>query len=141
MRRDTIRVLPVILVLVAGCGVDREPGLTSGQTDSILRVQQTLTNEQTMLSQGRDALEQDRRTWAERERSDPIIATSIHATGLLAACLLPLLLVLLLLWNGRRDDHQANESDTLLTEYLHQDAKSKNLGHQDVETARLPEPK
>lgn len=141
MRRDTIRMLPVILVLVAGCGVDREPGLTSGQTDSILRVQQTLTNEQTTLSQGRDALEQDRRTWAERERSDPIIATSIHATGLLVACLLPLGLVSLLLWNSRNVDSQQDADVTTLVEYIHQENESRKLVDDRPGVARLPVPK
>ncbi len=79
--------------------------------------------------------------WTGLERSDPIIATSIKATGLLVACVLPPILVGFLLLNGREVDHRLPESGTLLTEYLEQDAESKNLVHQNVEIPRLPAPR
>lgn len=70
-----------------------------------------------------------------------IIATSIQATGLVVACLLPLVLVGLLLWNRRCIDSQQDDAAATLLEYVHQDARGKNLDRQDVKIERLPEPK
>lgn len=143
MKRAPPIFLAVILVAIAGCGDgDRsEPGLTSDQTDQFLSVQQSLTNEQATLSRGRDTLEQDRRAWDARERHDPIVANSIYATGMLIACVLPLVLVMLLLWNNRNVDHRRESSDAVLAEYLSVSQATGRIEDKDSEVPKLPAPK
>lgn len=143
MKRAPPIFLAVIMVAIAGCGDGgrSEPGLTSDQTDQFLHVQQSLTNEQATLSRGRDALEQDRRTWDERERRDPIVANAIYATGMLIACVLPLVLVMLLLWNNRNVDHRLDSSDAVLTEYLFVNDATGQIEEKVCSALKLPAPK
>ena len=63
-----------------------------------LSLHEDLQTERSEIGRQRDLLEDDRRDWAARQRSDPIIAAAINAAGLLAACSLPLILMALLLW-------------------------------------------
>jgi len=53
--------------------------------------------ERSEIGKQRDVLEQDRRDLAAKRRMDPIIAAAITDTGLLLACLLPLVVCLFLL--------------------------------------------
>ena len=103
-----------------GCNKD-PPGLTGRQVDQFLETQSKLADEQADLGRGRDALEADRRRWAERDRRDPIIAKSIQGAVVLTACSLPMLIVAVLLW-PKRDSEAAPEIDTpALIELLSRD--------------------
>ncbi|TWU09895.1 hypothetical protein [Allorhodopirellula heiligendammensis] len=143
MKRAPPIVLAVVWVAIAGCGDGgrSEPGLTSDQTDQFLSVQQSLTNEQATLSRGRYELEQDRRTWDARERRDPIVANSIYATGMLIACVLPLAIVMLLLWNNRNVEHRLELSDAVLTEYLFVNDAPRRMEEKNCDAPKLPAPK
>ena len=58
----------------------------------MVALQREVQAERSEIGQQRDALEDERRGLAAKRRSDPIIATAITNVGLLAACLLPLVL-------------------------------------------------
>lgn len=100
----------VVCAVFAGCNKD-PPGLTGRQVDQFLDTQQKLADEQSTLGLGRDALEADRRRWAERDRQDPIIAESIQGAVVLIASSLPMLIVAVLLW-PKRDSDAAPAIDT-----------------------------
>jgi len=94
----------LVAVLLAGCP-DEPSGLTQPQVDAMLDIQSSVADERSELirqtdelNERRDDLEAERRDWAEREYSDPIIAEAIGGSVLLIACVLPLLLVGMLLW-------------------------------------------
>ena len=55
-------------------------------------MQRELQAERSEIGRQRDAIEDERRRIADTRRLDPIIATAISNIGLLAACLLPLVL-------------------------------------------------
>ena len=93
----------MVCCIFVGCNKD-PPGLTGRQVDQFLDTQQKLADEQATLGLGRDALEADRRRWAERDRRDPIIAESIQGAVVLIACSLPMLIVAVLLWPKRDSD-------------------------------------
>nr|MBC8288760.1 hypothetical protein [Planctomycetota bacterium] len=61
----------------------------------LIAAQQELTSQlndqQATVDAGRGQLEQDRREIAEQRHRDPIVATAIQNTGLVIACLLPLI--------------------------------------------------
>ena len=63
----------------------------------IVALQRDVQAERSEVGQQRDALEDERRDLAAKRRTDPIIASAITNIGLLAACLLPLVLCWLLL--------------------------------------------
>jgi hypothetical protein len=66
------------------------------------------------IDTGRDQLEQERRQLAQQRGRDPIIAESIQTAGLLAACLLPLLVCVFVL----RQMHRDVPDDAAVTELL-----------------------
>lgn len=69
----------------------------------MLEIEQATQRERAELFVARDQLEADRRTWAERERSDPIIAEAINNGFMIVVCCLPLLLMVLLVLPTRND--------------------------------------
>jgi len=142
MKQDTavaLGLVGVVVVLgIVGCRETRST-LTGTQVDSFLSVQQTLADEQAALGQARDELEADRRTWASRERSDPIIAVSIQSAAMLIACCLPMVLVAFLLWKGEDAPTEVDATETLLIELL--DDKPEWLMKPDLAQApKLPAP-
>jgi hypothetical protein len=93
------------MLLAAGCP-SKDSGLTESQVDQILETQSSIHQERAVLSQQRDQLEEDRRTWADRERNDPVIASAISGSALLLACCLPLIVIALLLWPRQSTDSE-----------------------------------
>lgn len=81
-----------------------------------LSLHEDLQTERAEIGHQRDLLEEDRRTWSQRERRDPIIAAAVNTLGLLAACSLPLILVAMLLWKRPPD-----ESSEVVNEVLVED--------------------
>ena len=143
MKQDTAVVLglvvAVVIVGVVGCPETRST-LKGTQVDAFLDVQQTIANEQAALGKGRDALEADRRTWASRQRSDPIIAVSIQSAAILIACCLPMVLVAFLLYRGEDDSFDDDLTETMLIEILEQEPK--RLSKKECSTTtKLPGPK
>nr|WP_143547643.1 hypothetical protein [Rhodopirellula sp. SM50] len=126
--------MPLIL---GGC--KREPPvLTDQQVEQVFDAQQRVLDQQEILSQGRDDLESDRRHWSERERSDPIIANSIEATGILFACCLPLALILLLLAKGKVEQIEEAKADPVLVEMLSTQSKRLPQASPRSDPANLP---
>lgn len=143
MKQDTAvamgLVVAVVLVGVVGCPETRST-LTGTQVDAFLNIQQTLAGEQAALGKGRDDLEADRRTWASRQRSDPIIAMSIQSGAILIACCLPMVLVAFLLWRGNEEASDTDVTETMLIELL--DNEPKRLPQPESSQApKLPSPK
>ena len=68
-----------------------------------------LDQQRATINASRDQLEQDRREIAEQRTREPIIAAAIANTGLLLACLLPLLLagLIVLHLRSQEPDHAA----------------------------------
>lgn len=75
-----------------------------------------LQSERSEIGQQRDALEEERREIASQRVTDPLIAAAILETGVLLACLLPLVLCWYLLRQG-----DAELADALVTEILLED--------------------
>ncbi|WP_147867499.1 hypothetical protein [Stieleria maiorica] len=133
-----ISVITLMPLLLSGC--KREPPvLTDRQVDQVFDAQQRVLDQQEILSQGRDDLESDRRLWSERERSDPIVAKSIEATGILLACCLPLVLILLLLTKSKRDEVAEARADPVLVEMLATDSKRLPQDSPRSDQANLPD--
>ncbi|MCD0458639.1 hypothetical protein [Roseiconus lacunae] len=104
MKSDSIPFAVAIIIATVGCGRD-PPKLTQDQVEQLFDAQKTLAEEQAALGRGRDALEEDRRRWAERQRTDPIIAMSIQGAAMLIACSLPMAILALLLASRRRSEN------------------------------------
>ena len=98
-------------IAVVGCSRD-PPKLTTAQIDQLFQTQHAITQEQAALGRGRDALEEDRRRWAERSRRDPIIAMSLEGAASLIACSLPMFIVGILLAT-RRHIQDVDPAETL----------------------------
>ena len=112
----------VIPFVISGCRRD-QPALTDRQVEQVFDSQQKVVDQQAALSQGRDDLETDRRLWSERERSDPIVAESIEAAGVLLACVSPLAVIALLLFRTKVEQIEDAKADPLLVEMLATDVK------------------
>ena len=82
-------------------------------------MQGELQEQQAEVGRQRDQLEEDRRTWAAYRRSDPMIASAITTTGLVIACVLPLVVCWYLLAR-----QPSGEDDALVSEVLIQDIVS-----------------
>ncbi|MCD0462152.1 hypothetical protein [Roseiconus lacunae] len=93
MKASHIAVAVLAVVITSGCGRAPPPNLTAEQVDQILDTQSMLAKEQAALDRGRDALEEDRRRWADRDRREPIIAESIKGAAVLLVCSLPMVIV------------------------------------------------
>lgn len=143
MKQDTAvamgLVAAVVVIGIVGCPETRST-LKGTQVDAFLDVQQALADEQAALGKGRDDLEADRRTWASRQRSDPIIAFAIQSAAILIACCLPLVLVAFLLWRGGEDSSDDDLTETMLIEMLDQEPKPLSQ-HESAAIPKLPEPK
>lgn len=143
MKQDTAVALglvaTVVLVGVVGCPETRST-LTGTQVDAFLGVQQTLADEQAALGRGRDDLEADRRTWASRQRSDPIIAMSIQSAAILIACCLPMVLVAFLFWRGEHASTELDATEAMLIELLDDEPK-RLTSPRSSQTPKLPSPK
>lgn len=142
MKQDTAvamgLVAAVVIIGVVGCPETRST-LTGTQVDAFLDVQKSLADEQAALGKGRDDLETDRRTWASRQRSDPIIAMSIQSAAILIACCLPMVLVAFLLWRGGRESSDTEVTETMLIELLNQEPQRLSQ-HKSLATPKLPGP-
>lgn len=111
----------------------------------MISLQKDVQTERATVGQQRDALEQDRRDFASQRHRDPIIAESIKQIGLIAACLLPLIICW---WLLRQPVEPANDqvlSELLISELtavnpllLPSDPPLKTL--EDRERTALPEP-
>jgi hypothetical protein len=68
-----------------------------------------LNRQQAVIDAGRDRLERDRRDIAQQRHRDPIIAATLQNVGLWMACLVPLLLAGLIVWQMKHQepDHAA----------------------------------
>ncbi len=68
-----------------------------------------LNEQQSAIYTGHEQLEQDRRKIAEQRHRDPIVAAVIHNFGLVIACLLPLLVAVMVIWQmqSQEPDHAA----------------------------------
>lgn len=84
----------------------------------IISAQQQLQAEQAQIGQQRDALEQERRKIALERHRDPIIAAAITGTGLLLACLLPLVLCWYLLRQPTEPADDAVVAEVLLADLV-----------------------
>ena len=79
----------------------------------LIAAQQELTSQlngqQATVDAGRGQLEQDRREIAEQRHRDPIVATAIQNTGLVIACLLPLIVAVYVIrqMQSQEPDHAA----------------------------------
>jgi hypothetical protein len=82
-------------------------------------MQGEVQKQQAEIGRQRDQLEEDRRTWAAYRRSDPMIASAITTTGLVIACVLPLVVCWYLLAR-----QPSGEDDALVSEVLIQDIVS-----------------
>ena len=78
-----------------------------------------MQDQQAEVGRQRDQLEEDRRMWAAYRRSDPMIATALTTTGLVIACVLPLVVCWYLLAH-----RSTGEDDALVSEVLIQDIVS-----------------
>src|SRR6056297_3614329 len=102
MKNSLIAIAVAVVAATATVGCSRDPPkLTKEQIDRLFQTQHAVAEEQAALGRGRDALEEDRRRWAERSRRDPIIAMSLEAAAMLVACSLPMLIVGILLATRR----------------------------------------
>ena len=72
------------------------------------------------IGQQQDRLEAERKALAAQRRIDPIVAVTIEQVGLLAACLLPLLVLALLLWPTRPQQDHDVVSDYLVETIIDQ---------------------
>ena len=74
----------------------------------LIAAQQELTSQvndqQATVDAGREQLEQDRREIAEQRHRDPIVATAIQNTGLVMACLLPLIVAVYVIRHMQSQD-------------------------------------
>ena len=111
MKSSLIAIAVAVAVAVVGCSRD-PPELTTEQIDQLFQTQHAVAEEQAALGRGRDALEEDRRRWAERSRRDPIIAMSLEGAAMLIACSLPMLIVGILLAT-RRHVQDVDPAETL----------------------------
>ncbi len=118
MTRLRIRILLLMAVLTTATGCQRGPVLTSRQVEQVLETQAQVAEQQASLGRGRDDLEADRRIWDQRERTDPIIAETIEATGILLTCCVPLAVLYLLLGNVSSDESENAIDERLLSETL-----------------------
>ncbi|OYP33981.1 hypothetical protein [Rhodopirellula sp. MGV] len=118
------------MALIPGC-LDSDSGLTKNQVSQILEIQQETQQERSSLSRQRDDLEQDRRAWAERERQDPIIATSIYNGALIVACCLPLAMIILLLAPINREPSVELICETLIDETSPDQPKQNTIEKQN----------
>jgi leucyl-tRNA synthetase len=68
-----------------------------------------LNEQQSTIYTGHERLEQDRREIAEQRHRDPIVAAVIQNFGLVIACLLPLLVAVMVIWQmqSQEPDHAA----------------------------------
>ncbi len=68
-----------------------------------------LNQQQSVIDANRDRLENDRRELAQQRYRDPIIATVLQNSAIMVACLLPLLVALLGIWQMQHQepDHAA----------------------------------
>ena len=79
----------------------------------LIAAQQELTSQlndqQATVDAGRGQLEQDRRDIAEQRHRDPLVATAIQNTGLVIACLLPLIVAVYVIrqMQSQEPDHAA----------------------------------
>lgn len=138
----TIQKLDVALLfaaLIAAIGCQRGPVLTSRQVEQVFDTQEHMVEQQASLSRARDNLEVDRRTWEQRERNDPIIAKSIETTGILIACCLPLIVLVLLVGKVSHKETEDAGSERLLAETLsgevrHIIEQDANAAHKNLPT-------
>jgi hypothetical protein len=82
--------------------------------EELTTLQHDLRSDQAEIGHQRDQLEAERRGIAAQRNRDPIIAAAIMNTGLVLACLLPLLVCVYVLWCVGK----SRDSDEAVTELL-----------------------
>lgn len=82
--------------------------------EELVVLQHDLRADQAEIGHQRDQLEAERRRIAEQRHRDPLIAAAIMQTGLVLACLLPLIVAVYVLWAVGR----SRQSDDAVTELL-----------------------
>ncbi|QEG41333.1 hypothetical protein [Roseimaritima ulvae] len=150
----------LVLITYAGCD-DKQPPLTSSQVDEFiampadataasrelveqdakarqewLSMQSEMQAEVIEIGRQRDALESDRRAIATQRHVEPILATALQQTGLLAACLLPVLMLTFLVWPRKPAPDTETVCDLLITEVTRQ-AELPKLGARPIPPSRL----
>ena len=85
--------------------------------EEMIALQRDVQAERAEVGHQRDALEEDRRALAASRYLDPIVATAITNTGLILACLLPLVLCWYLL-HRNPDDVDAAVNDILIEDFV-----------------------
>ncbi|WP_231617904.1 hypothetical protein, partial [Novipirellula aureliae] len=102
------------LTILPGMSTRTTTRVTPETFEELVRLQQSVGDLQGELNRGRDQLEEDRRQWDQRERRAPIIAAAIQTGGILFACLLPIVAVVILLWPRATETADAEIVDTIL---------------------------
>ncbi|TWT56540.1 membrane or secreted protein [Allorhodopirellula solitaria] len=125
--------------ILCGCGPSGRD-LSDAQW---LGMQQDLQAERAEVGHQRDLLEDDRRQWSERERSEPILAAVISSSVLLICCVLPVVLVGVLLWPRRSDTGDDAVCELVMDEMVtaiesanHQSAPNADHDSRDRLTSR-----
>jgi hypothetical protein len=98
----------------------------------LVTLQRDLQANQGEVGRQRDLLETERRALASQRQLAPIVAAAISQIGLLAACLLPLILC----WYLLRQPERAGD-DPAMAEFLLEDL----LAHQPLLLPQQPEPR
>jgi hypothetical protein len=89
----------------------------------VAAMQRDVQQSQVEVGRQRDQLEAERRQFAQQRGRDPLIASAITATGLILACLLPLLLCIYLV----RSLREPAETDVALAEILIEEMASPEM--------------
>lgn len=86
--------------------------------ETIVDLHRDVQAERSVLGQQRDSLENERRQIAASRNRDPIVAESIHAVGLLLACLVPLLIALQIVRRSDEPDEAGAVAELLLNDLV-----------------------
>lgn len=101
--------------------------------EEVVALQREIQTERTEIGRQRDRLEEDRKQLAEQRHRDPIIAAVIMQTGMVIACILPLVLCWYLL---HREPAQAD--DATVAEVLIEDLTAERPLFLPAPTTRRP---
>ena len=125
------------LLAAVGCGGDRELTRMQGEVThaaSELVVQDAAARRD--IIRMHEALDEERRLLAERERQDPIIAEAIQYIGALLLCLLPLVVIAKLLWRSESPGEVTVLNELVIDELLIEppsEPEPKRLPHYDLD--------
>jgi hypothetical protein len=106
--------------------------------EALISLHSDVQTELAEIGRRQDQLEQDRRSLAAQRRNDPIIATTIETVGLIAACLLPLV-VLAILLRPRQPEPQTDAVCDYLVDEVLSSSEPARLGNRSSPKKLLPE--